>query len=146
MCKKIFVIGIIFLMGFSLFSGCSKSSGDWSTYFDLSDEKIPFYDPWLDIKPDDKFKDTLHVKLKKQLKPITLTVKDFNNSYVVSLYYVNSEPQQNRLDDKEYMENFRQEICLLLTDVTNGEVNIIIHEIEKLEFVKKISIIRVMYD
>ena len=144
--KKIFVTVMAFLMCCSFLCGCSKSSGYWSKYFDLSDEKIPFYDPWLNIKSDDRFEDAIHVYLKKQLKTINLTVNDFNNSNIASLRYVNFEPDPNRLDDKEYMNNFRQEISLLLTDATNGEVNIIIHEIEKLEFVKKISIIRVEYD
>ena len=149
MLKKIFVIGMVFLMCFSLFCGCSKSSRDWSKYFDLSDEKIPFSDPWFNNQPDDdRFEASaaIHVYLKKQLKTIILTVNDFNNPDIVSIKYVNFEPDKNRLDDKEYMNNFRQEISIFLGDVTNREVNIIIHEIEKLEFLKKISIIRVEYD
>ena len=142
--KKLVTMFLTGILSLSLLipAGC----GNVSRYFDLSDEKIPFNDPWLDIKPDDRFKDTIYICLKKQLKTIKLTVKDFNNSNIVSLEYINFKPDRNRSDDKEYIDNFRQDLCLQLTDVTNGEVKIIIHEIEELEFVKKISIIRAVND
>ena len=129
------------------FGECSKSSGDWSEYFDLSDEKIPFNESWVGINPNDICTDTIYVCLKKQLKSIHLTANDFNNSNIVSIEYINFEPNQNKTDDKEYMKNFRQDLYLHLAGgVTNEELELIIRDIEKLDFVKKISTIRVVYD
>jgi len=147
MWKKIFVIGMVFLMGFNFLCGCSNLSVDWSKYFDLSDEKIPFNESWIGINPNDICSDTIYVCLKKQLKTIKLTVKDFNNSNIVSIEYINFEPNQNKTDDKEYMKNFRQDLYLYLaSNVTNKELEVIIHDIEKLDFVKKISTIRAVND
>ena len=143
MLKKIFVLGMVFLMCFNFLCGCSKSSGYWSKYFDLSDEKIPFNESWIDINPNGICKDVIHVYLKKQLKTIKLTAKDFNNSNIVSIEYINFEPDQNRADDKEYMDNFRQDLYLHLAGVvTNKELEAFIHDIEKLDFVKEIHTIQ----
>ena len=147
MCKKIFVIGMVFLMSFNILCGCSKSSKYWSKYFDLSDEKIPFNESWVGINPNNICSDTIYVCLKKQIKTIKLTAKDINNTNGVSIEYINFEPNQNKTDDKEYMNNFRQDLYLYLAGgVTNKELDIIIHDIEKLDFVKKVSTIRAVDD
>ena len=145
--KKIFVTVMAFLMCCSFLCGCSKSSGYWSKYFDLSDEKIPFNESWIGINPNDICSDAIYVCLKKQLKTIKLTANDFKNSNIVSIEYINFEPNQNKTDDKEYMKNFRQDLYLILASgVTKKELEFIIHDIEKLDFVKKISTIRAEND
>ena len=124
-------------------SGCKLTLSktrerDWSEYFDLSDEKIA----WDEVIDRDTVTGCIYVILKRQIKPVVLTVSDFQNSNVKSLQYINYYPDQRRSDDKEYLDNFRQDLYLNLKEVTREELSAVINDVERLDFVKGVGTIR----
>ena len=136
------ILCVVIFASFGLFCACSKTERYWSKYFDLSDEKKT----WEEEVDEYTLHDCISVILKKQIVPIELTIKDFDNSKVVSLEYTHFEPDPNRLDDKEYMENFRQDLILNFKEITLDELVDVIHAVERLVFVKAIRTWRVIYD
>ena len=117
--------------------------------FVLCDEKIIFDEAtFLKIGPSATvFLHRLIIILKKATIYEKLTIEDFNIDNITDIDYQVFEPEEDKLDDSQYMENFRQELSVDLTDVKNTqELLAVIREIEKLDFVKEVRIISIDYD
>ena len=92
-------------------------------------------------------RDRLYVVLKKAKDDYILTAEDFENERITRLQYRQTEPDARRLDEKGYLDNFRQDIYLYFPNVESDEDFLnLYHYIENLDFVKLVGVIKVVYD
>ena len=100
-----FLAGILCLTLF-LPAGC----GNVSRYFDLSDEKVL----WSDEIPAGTRLDRVYVILKKTSIYPKLHKSSFGIKQIKKIEYLQFKPDQNKSNDIDYIENFRQEIYVTL--------------------------------
>ena len=89
----------------------------------------------------------MRIFLKKAKDDYRVTVEDFENENVEAVLYGFFEPDERRLNEEGYLENFRQDIYLYLKytsgyKMSDEELLNVIHDIEKLDFVKVVSTVQ----
>ena len=144
--KKFLTIMIAVMMAFSIAAcgGKAKEKNNIIEYFDLTDAKILFDETIFSNSQFEKTVclDKLIIYLKKAKKYKKLDIETFGCDNIVTIDYYNFEPQEDKLDDIEYMENFRQKLGFGLEDVKDvQELIMVIKEIERLDFVKEVQVI-----
>ena len=140
-----FVVSVGYFHGFSL-DGSSPSQTEesvWAEHFDLTDEKIISYTE----VDHTTLRSYLRIFLKKAKDDYRVTVEDFENENVEAVLYGFFEPDERRLNEEGYLENFRQDIYLYLKytpdyKMSDEELLNVIHDIEELDFVKAVYTIR----
>jgi hypothetical protein len=128
--KKIIYLGVLLVMIFS-FYGCG-SDRDWSKDFDLSDPK----EFWAGTIDDDFEVDRVVVIMKKTTVYPELELRHFELSNGERLEYSNLKPQDNMLNDLEYIERYRQIAIIYLKQNSKEKVIEAVYQLSKLEFVK----------
>ncbi|MBQ9714489.1 MAG: hypothetical protein IJV83_04120 [Clostridia bacterium] len=123
----------------------SSSEGNkYLEYFDLMDEKIIFDEAVLSNSETAGIVclDRLEIYLKKAKVYEELAIEDFELDNITNIDYYEFKPQEDKMEDIQYMENFRQKLGVGFTNVNNiRELITMIREIEKLDFVKEVQII-----
>ncbi len=133
--RKIIGIMIVLSLLFSVFSfaGCEEESNyeEILKQFDLSDPK-----EYLEILDEEFILNRVNIGLKKTSSYPILKPNDFKIPNVNRVEYIFEKPSEDRLDDENYVKNFRQLARIYLSKPGRNEVLKAIEQLEKVEFVR----------
>ena len=99
-------------------------------HFDLTDPK----EYWTGFESSNFATDVIEVTLRKTTTYPYLSLSDFDLDCAVRLDYINYKPIDNE-------PNFRQKLSIQLKDVSNEQMESIVKQIDKLEFVKSVHVL-----